>query len=1082
MKIFCKNDVLEQKTFFDWNVIQVAIASGNLKSFNYLIKKYVRSPKEILYLSNMRDCEGRSVLHLSTMIKPISLTQKITNLFCKDKLSTLFNEKITNEIVFSFKEMLEARDNAGMTALHYAINNEDEVLVKFFLSKGASNCAIDRFGNSPLHLASLKGNIGICQILLNDGAWKDSKNSLGRTPLVEAICNKKHSIVRLLLSRGSDINTVDINARSILHHSIIEGLPKTTEYILPFIKNIDQRDSSGTSCFHLAAAAGDLSLIRRFTEERKEIVDSRDLDGCCALFYSGFYGHFDCVKFLLSLGCSIDSTDKYGNIPLFFVATQPSKELFTEMLYLSRNSKRFTFFQKNKLGLSIFHFICLTNNDDISLHYAKTLFKLTKSDKKLEEICDDQNKTPIHYCAQNNLPKTFIYFHQNFGWGITSKDENGLTPFHLMAQSGNSKFLFEFFTKFKNTIDIDEKTNNGNSALHLSCFNGNLNCVKILCKFGANLEIEDSQGNTPLHIASYNSQSHIVSFLLEKKAKIDCRNKFGMTPLSVSCLNGNWECSSLLIQNNSSLWLESTYPSNLKDYFLPIHLAICSLKNKKNIKEDHQNILKIFEKTKDNEDPNNRKWISKCLQLASFVGYLPLIRKISEIYPNNTFKECLEDFSTAGNTPLSISIHSSNVKVSMFLLHVGASLDAITQKEKGFIENNPILQVRLLRTKPKRKYFEKSHKESLESIFKSANHLGVDQKKYLNPFLEILIDVDSNLFQFFISPEEKSIQKIVEFQKHLIEIFDSAGLLISLTKTVLKRWKQEDIENKLYLEPNNFVSLFLFSLNKYIGDKFYSNYVEPFLKTNNSFESKQEEIGIYDSVCSVANDILDSLSENSEILPLFIKEICINLRILFGKVNPKKDLDGVSYFIFSQWISSSIKETTEEESQNFLFYSTLSKLFYNLSINKIFEEEDSMSIYNSFIENNSTKLILFLSSISEPLSENEKTSLKNRKSMSNDLSKSILFIQNFLVENSDKLESYFSNLKDERKEKIENDFKRISIIVEYYKEKKKTLQSKERTIFVSKQISYEPLPLLNSKLKLHTSQDISLKFSVPFNL
>jgi len=46
--------------------------------------------------------------------------------------------------------------------------------------------------------------------------------------------------------------------------------------------------------------------------------------------------------------------------------------------------------------------------------------------------------------------------------------------------------------------DIDAKTNNGNSALTLAAFKGNLECVKALIAAGANVNSMINNGNTAL--------------------------------------------------------------------------------------------------------------------------------------------------------------------------------------------------------------------------------------------------------------------------------------------------------------------------------------------------------------------------------------------------------------------------------------------------------------------------------------------------------------------------------------------------------------------------------------------------------
>lgn len=58
----------------------------------------------------------------------------------------------------------------------------------------------------------------------------------------------------------------------------------------------------------------------------------------------------------------------------------------------------------------------------------------------------------------------------------------------------------------------------------MACLKGNLEFVKVLLKYGANLKVVDEDFNTPLHLASQYGRENIVKYLLENhKEKIDLK-------------------------------------------------------------------------------------------------------------------------------------------------------------------------------------------------------------------------------------------------------------------------------------------------------------------------------------------------------------------------------------------------------------------------------------------------------------------------------------------------------------------------------------------------------------------------------
>jgi ankyrin repeat protein len=66
------------------------------------------------------------------------------------------------------------------------------------------------FGATPLHCASLQGNLGAVELLLSAGAHIDSQHqSLGRTPLMLAAIYGHRSICELLVQKGASLTVRD---------------------------------------------------------------------------------------------------------------------------------------------------------------------------------------------------------------------------------------------------------------------------------------------------------------------------------------------------------------------------------------------------------------------------------------------------------------------------------------------------------------------------------------------------------------------------------------------------------------------------------------------------------------------------------------------------------------------------------------------------------------------------------------------------------------------------------------------------------------------------------------------------------
>ncbi|KAM4609403.1 BRCA1-associated RING domain protein 1 [Polymixia lowei] len=87
-------------------------------------------------------------------------------------------------------------------------------------------------GETPLHLAAIKGDVDAARELLDQGADPNLKDNAGWTPLHEA-CNLGHrAVVEVLLSRGALPNTPGYENDSPLHDAVRNGHPDIARLLL----------------------------------------------------------------------------------------------------------------------------------------------------------------------------------------------------------------------------------------------------------------------------------------------------------------------------------------------------------------------------------------------------------------------------------------------------------------------------------------------------------------------------------------------------------------------------------------------------------------------------------------------------------------------------------------------------------------------------------------------------------------------------------------------------------------------------------------------------------------------------------
>ncbi|OIW01594.1 hypothetical protein TanjilG_08775 [Lupinus angustifolius] len=126
------------------------------------------------------------------------------------------------------------------------------------------------------------------------------------------------------------------------------------------------------------------------------------------------------------------------------------------------------------------------------------------------------------------------------------------------------------------TGSIDEPVEDGDTALHLTCLYGHLECVQLLLERGANLEAKDDDGAIPLHDACAGGFTEIVQVLLNRandvehiKRMLETVDSEGDTPLHHAARGEHVDVIRLLLSNGASLTKTNLYgktPAELPDH------------------------------------------------------------------------------------------------------------------------------------------------------------------------------------------------------------------------------------------------------------------------------------------------------------------------------------------------------------------------------------------------------------------------------------------------------------------------------------------------------------------------------------
>ncbi|THX13026.1 hypothetical protein D6D18_00273 [Aureobasidium pullulans] len=136
-----------------------------------------------------------------------------------------------------------------------------------------------------------------------------NNNDHGNTALHIAARDRHHSIIRLLVETGTDINSSNNLQMTALQIAITSANITTAQYLLGLGADVSGRTSSGDTSLHLAARIGDVSLVESLLQ-RSVGLNAKNHCGETALHAAVSAGHEDVVRLMLASG--VDSQVKVG--------------------------------------------------------------------------------------------------------------------------------------------------------------------------------------------------------------------------------------------------------------------------------------------------------------------------------------------------------------------------------------------------------------------------------------------------------------------------------------------------------------------------------------------------------------------------------------------------------------------------------------------------------------------------------------------------------------------------------------------------------------------------------------------------
>lgn len=244
--------------------------------------------------------------------------------------------------VYQFLESLKIKPTAvnanGENALHILARkaNQKEIIT-YFLSKGVKAEQQDNEGNTPfINAAAYNKDTATISLLLTNAGNINHTNKKTVSALALAVRSNSPEIVKYLIGKGADINTVDAEGNNLASYLIQSYSPQRSEEFDAKAKLLQEKgfdlaapQKNGNTLYHLAVARNDLALLKRISQWRVD-VNAKNNEGLTPLHKAAMIAKDDAVlKYLLSAGAKKDITTEFS---------ETAFDLAKENEYFSKNN------------------------------------------------------------------------------------------------------------------------------------------------------------------------------------------------------------------------------------------------------------------------------------------------------------------------------------------------------------------------------------------------------------------------------------------------------------------------------------------------------------------------------------------------------------------------------------------------------------------------------------------------------------------------------------------------------------------------------------------------------------------------
>jgi len=205
----------------------------------------------------------------------------------------------------------DAVAEGGMSALMFAAESGDLLLVKMLVLNGADLELSHLEGTTPLQIAVLNGHFDVVQFLLEKGADPDHHDSYQGSALLYAAATNNYEIADLLLFYGASDTIRDKDGNTALMTAVYFANTETSDVLLQNGLDPDGEDRQKNTPLMISAQTGELTITELLLAYEADL-EKVNRQNFTPLAHAVFYRQDTIARLLIDSGANVNHAVKKG--------------------------------------------------------------------------------------------------------------------------------------------------------------------------------------------------------------------------------------------------------------------------------------------------------------------------------------------------------------------------------------------------------------------------------------------------------------------------------------------------------------------------------------------------------------------------------------------------------------------------------------------------------------------------------------------------------------------------------------------------------------------------------------------------